>query len=438
MVQITEVSHDTIVALSSGQLPSGVAIIRVSGPACDLLENAVFRSSLPVRKAVLRHLYNSSNELLDEVLALKFAEGKSFTGEPCLEIHAHGGRAVVSAILDELCSHPNIRLADAGEFTRRAFENGRLDLTEVDGIADLISSETESQRKLALDQTQGKLRSLYEGWRQELIHIRAMIEAEFDFSDEEDVPTDISAAGFERLNALIDSISKHLDDNRAGEIIRDGFSVAIMGKPNSGKSSLLNALVKRDAAIVSDRAGTTRDVIEVRLDLNGYEVRLFDTAGIRSTNESVEAEGIRRAHSIADESDLVIWLTAQGEDEDLGYKGTTPVLPIRSKDDLLEFSENSISVKHSDGLNWLLRALSDQLDELTSLGDGLLISRKRYRDQIAKALDYLVSASRPAAIDMELRADDLRLAGDCIGRVTGVVDVEDLLDVIFAEFCVGK
>ena len=319
-------NQETIVALSSGQLPSGVAVIRVSGPGCAQIENQLFKKALPERRAVVRDVLNHDGSVLDEALVLRFSAGRSFTGEEVIEIQAHGGRATIAAIIDALVSIENVRLAEAGEFTRRAFENGRLDLTEVDGIADLISAETEAQRKLALSQSQGKLRELYDGWRSELIHIRAMIEAEFDFADEEDVPTDISEAGFARLDALVRAISNHLDDKRAGEIIRDGFRVAIMGKPNAGKSSLLNALVQRDAAIVSDEAGTTRDIIEVSLDLDGYAVKLFDTAGVREAAGKIEAEGIRRAHRIADESDLVIWMTESGEPEVIGYSGDTPIL----------------------------------------------------------------------------------------------------------------
>lgn len=438
MSSLYESSKDTIVALSSGNLPSGVAVIRISGPACGYIEDKLFDVPLVERRASVRKLLGADRVVLDQVLAIKFEEHRSFTGEDVIEVHAHGGQAVVAAILSTLCGISGVRLAEAGEFTRRAFENGRLDLTEVDGIADLVAAETEAQRKLALQQSQGELRNLYSGWRKELIHIRAMIEAEFDFADEEDVPTDISEAGFERLNLLIDQIEGHLADGRSGEIIRDGYKIALMGKPNAGKSSLLNALAKRDVAIVSDEAGTTRDVIDVRLDIGGYAVNVFDTAGIRETKALVESEGMRRAHLIADVSDLVLWLTPVGEQVQIEYSGETPVLRLVSKDDDGRLSSGSVSVLRSDGLDWLLDELANRLGNLQDGSHSVLITRQRYREALDQAKDHLVIARDDAKLDLEIRADELRRAGDCIGRITGAVDIEDLLDVIFAEFCVGK
>ncbi len=429
---------DTIVALSSGKLPAGIAVVRISGPECETLEETLFVKPLPERHASLRKLYGADGSVLDEVLALRFFADRSFTGEDIIEIHAHGGRAVVAAILETVCRSSGVRLAEAGEFTRRAFENGRLDLTEVDGIADLISSETESQRRQALAQSQGALRDLYAGWRNELVHIRAMIEAEFDFADEEDVPGDVSEVGFDRLALLIRKISEHLDDSRSGEIIRDGFKVALMGEPNSGKSSLLNALAKREVAIVSEEAGTTRDVLNVRLDLNGYAVELFDTAGIRETDKAVEAEGIRRAQVTADECDLVVWLTPIGVNKRIEYVGRTPILEIISKDDEHRQQEASVSVVRDNGLDWLLDRLTGKLRNRVGPSEDLLITRQRYRDLLVNAKRHLESAIHDGSMEMEVRAEEVRRAGDCIGRITGKVDVEDLLDVIFSEFCVGK
>ncbi len=433
------IRRDTIVSLSSGSLPSGIAVIRISGPGCALLFGKSLPNDLEPRKAILSS-YKSrlESEILDQGLVLWFPAPHSYTGEDCLEFHAHGGRAVVSAILNDLCSYQGFRLAEAGEYSRRAFENGRIDLTEVDGIADLISSETEQQRKLSLSQSQGALRILYDEWRKELIFIRAMIEAEFDFSDEEDVPEEISQEGFDRLKELHGRISAHLSDNCAGEIIRDGFQISLLGRPNAGKSSLLNALSKRDVAIVTAEAGTTRDVLDVKLDINGYAVVISDTAGIRETDNTIEREGIRRAHLRADESDLVIWLSEIDSDDSVDYSGETDVLCLISKDDDGRSEQNSISCETGHGMDSLLKLISERIETRIPDTENALITRKRYRDGLVNVDQHLARCLSSQSLEMEMKAEELRLAADELGRISGKIDVEDLLDVIFSEFCVGK
>ncbi len=429
---------DTIVALSSGSLPSGVAVVRVSGEACaGILQYTIGEIPKP-RLAHLRKITDQYGEVIDEGLVLWFQGPASYTGEDCIEYHVHGGQAVVSALLNRLCGFNGVRLAEAGEFSRRAFENGKLDLTAVDGISDLIASETEAQRRLALSQSQGQLRDLYEGWRERVIYIRAMLEAEFDFSDEEDVPEEISAEGLTALSGLITEIEEHLEDNRAGEIVRDGFRVALMGKPNAGKSSLLNVLAKRDIAIVTDQAGTTRDVLEVYLDLDGYKVVVLDTAGLRSTEDAIEGEGIKRAKAAGDESDLVIWLHDDPEDETVDYDGDTEVLRVHSKCDLFDGRGLSISAETGMGLDRLTNMLSQKVGEVVPDVGQAIITRKRYRDGLESAIEHLRNVRDYSGDGLELRAEEARLAGIELGKLTGKVDVEDLLDIIFSKFCVGK
>ncbi|MGI9357280.1 MAG: tRNA uridine-5-carboxymethylaminomethyl(34) synthesis GTPase MnmE, partial [Rhizobiaceae bacterium] len=299
----------TIYALSSGQLPSGVAIIRVSGSECGIAVEYLLGGELHQRKASLRKLtHPTSNEVLDEVIALWFAGPASFTGEDVLEIQCHGGAATVSAILDALSTLHGFRLAEPGEFSRRAFENGRLDLTELEGLSDLISAQTEVQRRQAASQAGGGLSELYENWRSELIRIRSHMEAEIDFADEGDVNERAPETRGVKIQALLEAISSHLDDGNRGQIVRDGLKVVLAGPPNAGKSSLLNALAKRDIAIVTPYAGTTRDIVEVQLDIDGHLVTVSDTAGIRSTGDEIELAGIQKSHNAMKDADLVLWL----------------------------------------------------------------------------------------------------------------------------------
>ncbi len=433
--------NQTIVALSSGAVPSGIAVIRISGDQAKIALESLIGELPKPRVAKLSDFRGRDRLVLDRGIVLWFPSPNSFTGEDCAELHIHGGAAVVQAVLDELTSFEAIRLADPGEFSRRAFENGKLDLTEIEGIADLIASETEEQRKQALAQSIGGLRDLYEDWRRRIIHARALIEAELDFSEEEDVPEEISRQGFAEIETLKSEIENHLNDNRAGEIIRDGFRVAIMGKPNAGKSSLLNSLAKREVAIVTEQAGTTRDVIDVHLNLEGFSVVVSDTAGIRESSDVVEQEGIRRAEERGKQADLVIWLQEisdiseqQGPDID-----GAPVLHIISKDDRGEIETGkSISTETSYGIDLLITLIGERIRKTIKGPNSLLISRIRYRKALEESLEFLADSSVGGSIDIDLRADMLRSAGDCIGRITGRIDVEDLLDVIFSEFCVGK
>ena len=433
-------NDETIVALSSGNLPSGVAVIRISGFGCAVIAENMLGGILKPRVAHLKSIIDASNnEELDRGLVIYFNAPASFTGEDCLELQLHGGCAVVEAVINTICQFENVRLAEPGEFSRRAFENGKLDLTEIEGIADLVASETEAQRKQALSQSRGDSRETYEGWRKRLIHMRALIEAELDFSEEEDIPEEISKEGFAQVSALKDEIEKHLDDNRAGEIIRDGFKIALMGKPNAGKSSLLNALAKRDVAIVTNEAGTTRDVLDVHLDIGGYAVIVSDTAGLRESDNIVEVEGIKRAQLKGSEADLVIWLTELNDNDVINHNNFDNIIYIKSKDDDgIVSSGISISVANDNGLDLLLCEVKNQIKNKVQGHDGVLISRLRYREALVDCVNHLSFVIDNQISDIELKAETLRHASDCIGRITGKIDVEDLLDVIFSEFCVGK
>ena len=432
---------DTIFALSSGQLPSGIAVIRVSGPRCRFVIETMAGKLPSPRKASLCEISDfEAREVLDQGLVLWFPGPASFTGEDCAELQIHGGRAVVAAVLRSLGSIDGLRMAEAGEFSRRAFENGRLDLTELEGLSDLIAAQSEAQRKQAYFQSRGQLRQLLEDWRHRLIHMRALVEADFDFGDEEDVPGSVADGVWDKARELRDEIAAHLDDGHIGEIVRDGFRIVLMGLPNSGKSSLLNALSKRDVAIVTEIAGTTRDLIEVELDIGGYLVVACDTAGIRNSGDAIEQEGVRRAKEAGERADLIIWLWEAGVTS--GGPETNPEnqIIIRSKDDegVLKSDLLTISTKSGYGMESLISAIGGQLDELTSNSDHGLITRERHRVALMDAVGELSLAVEDTAGQSDLRVEFLRKASDHVGRIVGRVDVEDLLDVIFSEFCVGK
>ncbi len=437
---------DTIYALSSGGLPSGVAVIRISGPHTRSAVERLCGSVPAPRQASLRSIRNRNNDVLDEGLVLYFAAPASFTGEDCAELQIHGGRAVVDAVLTELSAIPRLKHAEAGEFSRRAFHNGKLDLVEIEGLADLIAAETEMQRRLAQEHSSGHLSALYQGWARRLIHARAMIEAELDFADEDDVPGSVAASIWVDMRALRTEIDSHLAGAGTAEIIRDGLKIVIAGEPNAGKSSLLNCLARRDVAIVTDIAGTTRDVLSVDLSLAGFSVRLFDTAGLRLTDDVVEKEGVRRAYVTLEQADLVLLLADApgGFPELAGRDAAKPVIRIGTKIDRdavlwdKAAADVLISTKTGAGIDRLIEQLKSHLPDLSGHTALSLPSRKRHVSCLEQARDAIDFSLAQSNRGLDIQAEYLRQAGDALGRITGRVDVEDLLDVIFSEFCIGK
>jgi tRNA modification GTPase len=367
---------------------------------------------------------------------LRFSPPHSYTGENVVEFQTHGGPAVVAALLEALAAEPGLRLAEPGEFTRRAVENGRLDLTQAEGIADLVAAETEAQRRQAFGQFEGKLAALYEGWRSDLIRAAAWVEASIDFPDEE-IPPDAIAQSRGAMASIAGEIRAHLNDGRRGEILREGFQVAVIGPPNAGKSSLVNALANRDVAIVSDIPGTTRDVIEVRLDLKGYPVILADTAGLREASGAIEEEGIRRAQARAESADLRLLVL----DGSLPPPTTLPGadLKVWSKSDLVSVTAREglwISSKTGKGLSELIDALAGHAERGMARGEAPVVTRARHRHALEESAKSLEQAGPEEA--PELAAEHLRRALRAIGRITGRVDLDELLDVVFRDFCLGK
>jgi tRNA modification GTPase len=431
----------TIFALSTAPGRAGIAVVRVSGPRAGNLVDALAKPRPKPRRAALRRIRDpDTGEVLDEGLVLYFAAPNTETGEDIAEFQLHGGPAIVKGVLSVLARQPGCRLAEPGEFARRAFEHGRIDLAEAEGLADLVEAETEAQRRQALRQMGGALSALYEGWRFMLVEASALVEAAIDFSDEPDVANDAFAKARDISRDLHRAITGHLDDRHQGEILREGCRVVLAGPPNAGKSSLLNALAKRDAAIVSEEAGTTRDVIEVRLDLGGYPVIVTDTAGIREAGGAVEREGIRRTLAHARDADLILWLcdaTAEptSPPSELGDK----FLTVRTKIDLAAAGDKlGVSAKTGAGLPELTDRLAGIVRDRIGLTESPAITRTRHREHLqtcVNALDNFISG--PINV-VELRAEDLRQAGQALGRITGRVDVEDILGEIFGRFCIGK
>lgn len=442
----------TIFALSSAPGRAGVAVIRVSGPKAGHVLNVMTPPRPKPRIAGGRRIIHPTTaELLDRGVVLWFPAPKSFTGEDVAELQLHGSVAVVRAVLAALAVFPGCRPAEPGEFARRAFDNGKIDLVEAEGLADLIDAETEGQRRQALRQAGGGLSSLYESWRASLIEATALVEAAIDFSDEGDVAYDAFAGGRAVVADLITGIQKHLSDGRRGEILRSGFRVVLAGAPNVGKSSLLNALARRDAAIVSEEAGTTRDVIEVRLDLDGLPVVVSDTAGIRDADGAIEKEGIRRSLACAADAELVIWLTdIHGPEPVLPpelREIADRILPVMTKADLAADAAQptlpddmiAISVKSGAGMDLLTSRLSAIAQErIGGAGDEPSITQDRHRRLVASCLADLEAFIAGDANHVELRAEDLRRAASALARITGRIDVEDVLDQVFSRFCIGK
>jgi tRNA modification GTPase len=450
---------DTIVALASGAGRAGVAVIRLSGPQAGDVLCALTDRDLPKPRYATRMAFCAPDGglSLDDGLALWFPGPHSFTGEDVAELHVHGGPAVIAAMIDACLSQPGVRVADPGEYTRRAFENGKLDLAEAEGLADLVDAETEGQRRQALRQRRGALSLVYETWRARLIEAAALIEAEIDFPDE-GLPGELSRRAGPLLNALIADMDAHLSDAHRGERIRDGYRIAIIGPPNAGKSSLLNALAQREAAIVSDLPGTTRDVVEVHLVLAGFPVWIADTAGLREAADAIEAEGVRRALARAEEADLRIGLV-----DGSGSEGRADAVEVHLRDDdLLVITKRDLgsgdawseAVEISDvvGLGeapWVSASTGQGIPELIALlaarvADALgreeapVLTRARHRRLVEEARDALKRAIAAMDQGAELAAEDVRVATTAIGRLTGRIDVEDLLDEIFSSFCIGK
>jgi tRNA modification GTPase len=452
----------TIFALSSGRLPSAIAIVRVSGPQAGPALTSLTGKMPAPRLATRALLRDGQGEPIDDAVVLWFPGPASATGEDVAEFHVHGGRAVLASLVAALASLQQMRAAEPGEFTRRAFENGKLDLTEAEGLDDLIHADTDRQRRQALRQLKGLLGDRARDWRARIIEASALIEAGIDFSDEGDVSAGLLAPARARIVALLDEIQEVLAAQGKAERLRDGMVVAIAGPPNVGKSTLINQLARREVAIVSPHAGTTRDVIEVQLDLDGYPVTVIDTAGIRETDDPIEQEGVRRARARAHEADLVLWMV-DGLDAARQVDAATPLWILRNKIDLdsrrpvaAEIdatdpareaairrgapggAEFEISAGRGDGVPELISALVVFAQAFFTQGEGGLIARERQRDLLQQTAASLQRSISMFEQGEEFAAEDLRVAAYALGRLLGRVDVEDILEVIFREFCIGK
>ena len=442
-------TDDTIFALSTGFVKSGIGVIRISGKSVKLALSLVCDYENPVanyaKPCPIKDI--KTGEIIDKGLVLYFEAPKSYTGEDVAELHLHGSRAVISNVLEILNNIEGLRSAERGEFTKRAVINGKMDLTSAEGINDLINAETNEQRKQALRQMSGELADLYENWQNRLKRLLAHLEAYIDFP-EEDIPNDLENTSTHEINAVLEEIKKHLADNHKGEILRQGYSIAIIGAPNAGKSSLLNKIVKRDAAIVSSIAGTTRDIIEVFLDLDGFPVILADTAGLREAKDVIEEEGIKRALKRAASANLKLavfdgakYPEMDKETLSLCDKNT---LKIINKSDLLGnhnviTKENDVILTNSltgKGLDAVLDAIKKRVSDELSLKENPALTQIRHRESLTECAEALSRAL--TAPQTDLKTEDLRLASRALGKITGQITVDEVLDIVFKEFCIGK
>lgn len=433
--------QDTIFALSSGRLPAGVAVVRLSGARVRFVIETMFGRIPGPREMAYGSFRGLTGDVIDHGLVVFFAGPSSFTGEDCGEFHVHGSVAVVREMCKQLAGLEHVRHAEPGEFTQRAFLNRKLDLTQAEGLGDLIAAETEAQRKLALMQAAGGLRDLYDDWRRRLVYSRAMVEAAIDFSDEDDVSERSSGDVQSTLTELGAEIRRHLGGYRQSEIIREGFRVVILGAPNSGKSTLLNAFAGREVAITTDEPGTTRDLIDVRLDLGGNLVIVTDTAGIRDNAGTVEAVGIERARQRAAEADLILVVEDLTGPVSISVCAVgVPVLMVGNKADKFEHPvfgyDFVVSALDGQGVSELLEGLGAWASRCSN-STQLFAVHDRQRALLASALDNIEAATR-AGYSLDIVAEHLRLGSDLVGRLTGRVDVEELLGVIFSKFCIGK
>jgi len=442
----------TIYALSSGPGIAGIAVIRVSGQNTAEVVKKITGSKLPASRVATLTKFNKNGakELIDEGVIIWFPAPNSYTGEDLAEFHVHGSRAVINAMHSAISKIKNCRLAEPGEFTKRAFQNGKINLLKAESIADLISSETEIQRKQALKIMSGKSSDQFNSWREKLLKVLSHVEAKIDFP-EDDLPKYILNNIQKISNNVLTEIKKTLNDQKVGERIREGFKIAILGPPNSGKSSLLNYLSKRDVAIVSEIAGTTRDVIETHLNLDGYPVIVSDTAGIRNSKNEIEKKGIKIALNRAEDADLrLIIVSAKNVDFTSLLKSLLKknALLVINKSDLIKGKLNSkfkkyehvlISIKKNSNLNKLITKIKSKLKNKFTTSEDILITRERHRQNLINCVQHLEKfRKKKSAQDFDKAAEDLRLATRHLGMIVGKVDVEELLGSIFNDFCIGK
>ncbi len=438
---------DTIFALASASGRAGVAVIRISGPKSTKVLQELTGKKLPVpRMASLRHLKNADGIKLDEALVFWFVGPKSFSGEDMVELHTHGSTAVIEAVSNTLYDL-GLRQAEPGEFTRRAFENGKLDLTEAEGLADLIDAESEGQRKQALRQMEGGLKHVYEGWRSKILDALAMVEGEIDFPDEGDVPEELAHRAVADLTELSEALKEALAKSDRGERVRSGLDIAIIGAPNVGKSSIINRLARRDAAIVSDEAGTTRDIVEVQMHISGIPVRVSDTAGLRETENLIEAEGVRRARLRAQDADLCLGvIDLSSDNSEVLDTLTVGDFALYNKADLgdVKIPKNVsretflLSATTGSGFDELEDALEQEIKSRFSLTEQAGLTRSRHVECVRSALSALENTLANLSIAPELAGADLRVALHAIKELAGESDIEAVLDRVFTQFCIGK